>query len=79
MSPKFLEQGGYTFYIYSKEETRAHIHIKDGIKKAKFWIEPTIELAGNYGFKSHEISKIEKIIIENEQYFKVKWSQHFNG
>jgi hypothetical protein len=27
MSPKFLDENGYVFKIYSREETRMHIHI----------------------------------------------------
>ncbi len=76
MSPKFLEQGGFEFKIYSREEDRSHIHIlKDG-NKAKFWLEPVVELAENKGFKEHELSKIEKIIKQNEEDFKSKFSKH---
>jgi hypothetical protein len=79
MSPKFLEQNGYTFFIYSKEEQRCHVHVRMENRKAKYWMEPTIELAENKGFKAHELVKIEKIIIENERYFKDKWDKHFKG
>ncbi len=65
MSPKFLEQGGFEFKIYSREENRSHIHVLKGKNKAKFWLEPIVELAENKGFKEHEISKIEKIILFN--------------
>ena len=35
-----------------------------------------LELAENKGFKEYEITKILKIIAENEQSFKDKWKQH---
>lgn len=76
MSPKFLEKSGFIFKIYSKEEIRMHVHIISGEKMAKCWLEPIIELTENKGFKEYEITKILKIIAENEQSFKNKWKQH---
>jgi len=76
MSPKFLEQGGFEFKIYSREEDRSHIHVLKDRNKAKFWLEPAIELAENKGFKEFELSKIENIIKENEEDFKRKFSKH---
>ena len=76
MSPRFLEEGGFTFKVYSREEARKHVHIISGVKTAKCWLEPTIELAENNGFKEYELTKIIKIITENEQSFIQKWEQH---
>jgi len=47
-----------------------------GEKMAKCWLEPIIELAESKGFKEYEITKILRIIAENEQSFKDKWKQH---
>lgn len=76
MSPKFKEQNGFVFKIYSNEETRIHIHIIKAEKEAKYWLEPNIELAENYGFNSKELSFIEKILTENGDYFKVKFTRY---
>ena len=62
MSPKFLCEDGYIFKIYSNEETRVHIHVVKAEREAKFWLEPIIELAENFGFNSKEIKAITKII-----------------
>ncbi len=64
MSPKFLCEDGYIFKIYSNEETRVHIHVVKAEREAKFWLEPIIELAENFGFNSKEIKAITKIIDE---------------
>ena len=45
MSPKFRQEDGYTFKIYSNEEERKHIHVVKAEYEAKFWLEPNIELA----------------------------------
>lgn len=76
MSPKFKEQNGYVFKIYSNEEARIHIHIIKAEKEAKCWLEPDIELAENFGFNSKELSFIEKILTEYGDDFKVKFTRH---
>jgi hypothetical protein len=43
----------------------------------KFWLEPTIELAENKGFKQHELNKANQIIEQNEKGFNEKWAEHF--
>ena len=76
MSPKFKEQNGYVFKIFSNEEERKHIHIIKAEKESKYWLEPKIELAENFGFSSKELSFIEKILQEYGDDFKIKFSRH---
>ncbi|MGC4128617.1 MAG: DUF4160 domain-containing protein [Bergeyella sp.] len=76
MSPKFLDENGYVFKIYSREEPRMHVHIIQGKNNAKCWLEPEIEIAENKGFRNHQINEILKIVKENEQDFKEKWRKH---
>ncbi len=76
MSPKFKEINGFVFKIYSNEESRIHIHIVKAENEAKYWLEPDIELAENFGFSSKELSFIEKILKENGDDFKVKFARH---
>lgn len=76
MSPKFKEQNGFVFKIFSNEEARIHIHIIKAEKEAKYWLEPDMELAENYGFNNKELSFIEKILTEYGDYFKVKFTRH---
>ena len=76
MSPKFKEQNGFVFKIYSNEELRMYIHIVKAENEAKYWLEPTIELAENFGFDSKELSSIEKILRENGDDFKIKYARH---
>jgi len=77
MSPTFLNEKGYRFFTWSKEEERKHVHVVQGAKQCKFWLEPTIEIADNNGFRKFELNEILKIITKNETEFKNKWNQHF--
>ncbi len=69
---------GYDFFFYSMEEERRHIHIEKGEHEAKFWLEPSVEMAYNYGFNSKEIKLITQIIEEHEREFNEKWNNHFS-
>jgi len=77
MSPTFLNEKGYRFFTWSKEEERKHVHVVHENKQCKFWLEPKIEIAENTGFRKVELNEIFKIITKNETEFKNKWNQHF--
>lgn len=47
------------------------------LSHAKFWLEPSIGLAYNYGFTSKEIKIITKHIEEYEETIRDKWNYHF--
>ena len=76
MSPKFRKEEGFVFKIYSNEEERMHIHVVKAENEAKFWLEPTIELAENFGFNSKEIKKITKIVETYGNEFKQQFAAH---
>ncbi len=76
MSPKFKEYKGYVFKIYSNEEVRIHIHVIKAECEAKYWLEPAIELAENFGFTSKELSVIQEILISDGDEFKQKYRRH---
>jgi hypothetical protein len=73
MSPVFRRESEYTFKIYSNEEERMHIHV---IHEAKYWLEPTVELAKNTGIPEHKLSEIKKIVERNADRFKEQFREH---
>lgn len=76
MSPTFRKEEGYCFKIYSNEEERKHIHVIKAEKEAKFWLEPIIEIAENYGFNSKDIKKITLIIEQYGDELKRQFAEH---
>ena len=76
MSPVFYREDGFTFKIYSNEEERIHIHVLKAENEAKFWLDPTIELADNYGFNGKEIKTITDILERYGDDFKYKFTEH---
>jgi hypothetical protein len=66
MSPTVFRESGFRFFFFSREEPRQHIHVQSAHGEAKFWLEPEIELADNYGLKSHELRVAQTLIEERK-------------
>jgi hypothetical protein len=79
MSPTVFRAGPYRFFFFSREEPRPHIHVQANEGEAKFWIEPEIQLAKNYGFKSKDLRQIEALVIEHREEIQNAWNRHFPG
>ena len=77
MSPTVFRQDGYRFFFFSREEPRMHIHVYCADGEAKFWLEPQIELAKNYGLSRKQLKEIEKIIEEHYEEIKNAWKKVF--
>ena len=45
VSPTVLRIRGFRFYFFSREEPRMHVHVYHANGEAKFWLEPTVEVA----------------------------------
>ncbi len=79
MSPTVFRDGGYRFYFFSREEPRMHVHVHHGNGEAKFWVEPKIQLARNYGLRGRRLSTILGLIQEHEDEIRTAWKAHFGS
>lgn len=79
MSPTVFRERGYRFFFFSREEERPHIHVYSGDGEAKFWIEPAVKLARNYGLTHIQLREIQKIIEEHRNVIQTAWRQHFGN
>lgn len=72
--PTALRIGPYRFYFYSYDcgEPR-HMHVDRENMSAKFWLDPDVSLAKNYGFKRKELRDIERIIRDNLERVRNEW------
>lgn len=77
MSPTVLRVRGYRFYFFSREEPRPHVHVQHGSGEAKFWLEPQLELAQNYGLTPIRINTALRIIREHQDEIRAAWEKHF--
>lgn len=79
MSPTVFRDGPFRFFFFSREEARLHIHVQSADGEAKFWVEPSIELARNYGLSAQDLRRVEELIEEHEQEIRDAWGSHFGS
>jgi hypothetical protein len=75
MSPTILRERDYRFLFFSREESRAHVHVACPDGEAKFWLVPEIELARNHGLSRLRLKEIENIIEVHYEELKRAWEQ----
>jgi hypothetical protein len=78
MSPTVFRWKGYRAFFFSREEERAHVHVHSENGEAKFWLEPNVTLAKNYGLSAAQISEIVKVLQERKDEISNKWREHFD-
>ena len=56
-----------------------HIHVQSSNGEAKFWLEPEIQIAQNYGLSMRELNEADSLIKEHRNEIRTAWQQHFPG
>jgi len=79
MSPTVFRESGFRFYFFSREETRMHVHVQGPDGEAKYWLEPTVELAHNYGLNERQLRSVKPLIEAHADEIRRSWSRHFGG
>jgi hypothetical protein len=79
VSPTIFRAGGLRFFFFSREESRMHVHALGEDGEAKFWMEPSIELAKNYGLSEHTVREALQIVMEHENEIRAAWNAHFKS
>jgi hypothetical protein len=67
------------FYFFSREERRAHVHVQHAEGEAKFWIEPAVELAANFGLRPKQLVEAQRLAEEHVDEIRSAWAKHFPG
>ena len=79
MSPTIFRYQSYRFLFFSREETRMHVHVLTDRGEAKFWLEPSVEMAMSRGISATDLNVITKQIKERTNEIKDAWNRHFNS
>ena len=79
MSPTVLKEKGFRFFFFSKEESRKHVHVYCGDGEAKFWLEPSIELADNYGLNRNQLREVQSILEKRKDEIIDAWKKHLGS
>lgn len=77
--PTVLAERPYSFVFFSSDQGEPiHIHVKRDLLVAKFWLTP-ISMARNQGFPEHELNRIERLVIADQERFVEAWYDHFGA
>ena len=77
MSPTIFVAHGYRFFFFSREEERPHVHVTCADGEAKFWLEPSVELAQNFRLNDRQLRAIAVLVHEHEDSIRRAWRDHF--
>ena len=76
--PTVLRIRGFRFFFFSLEGNEPpHIHVEQAERFTKFWLDP-ISLVKSRGFRSGELSEIQRIVEENQGFLMEKWNDYFS-
>ncbi|NPV87582.1 MAG: DUF4160 domain-containing protein [Anaerolineae bacterium] len=76
--PTFLRIGALRFFFYSGDRNEPpHVHVEEGSRYAKFWLEP-VRLQASSGFSRVELGKIQSLVLENKEQLLRCWDEYFN-
>ncbi len=56
-----------------------HVHVHCGHGEGKYWLEPEIDLARNYGLSNKDLGVVRKLIEEHQHEIRRAWREHFGG
>ena len=77
MSPTVLRYKKYRFFFFSREETRKHVHVVSPEGEAKFWLEPLVALAENFGLNPRELKMLQQVVERRKHEISRAWDKHF--
>ncbi len=79
MAPTVFRDGSFRFFFFSREETRIHIHIAHTDGEAKYWIEPSIQLAMSQGLSQKQLAEALRLVEQHHQEILNAWNTHFGS
>jgi hypothetical protein len=56
-----------------------HVHVMHADGEAKFWIEPEIAMAQNFGLSAQALNEVDALVRAHEQEIRDAWNKHFPG
>jgi len=78
MSSTVVKEGAFRLFFFSREELRMHVLTHtDG--EAKYWLEPSIALAQNFGLFAQQLHQAEQLVKTHEHRIRAAWNEHFGS
>ncbi|MGD9888385.1 MAG: DUF4160 domain-containing protein [Halothiobacillaceae bacterium] len=78
--PVIFRYKGYRVFFYSNEgnpREPLHVHVQRGEALAKFWIDPVVSIANNYGLSGSEMAELMQMIETRRSVIEEAWHEFF--
>lgn len=79
MAPTVVRDGPFRLFLFSREESRIHVHVAHPQGEAKLWLTPTVHLAANMGLTPTQVRQAEAVVLAHLKEIEDAWSQHFGS
>ena len=56
-----------------------HVHVSCPDGEAKFWLEPVVALAHNYGISQSRLKVLQKVVEAQNRAITKAWKKHFRS
>jgi len=77
-SPTVLRAERYRFFFSNEGHEAPHVHVQDGEKLSKFWLDP-VRLAGSTGFAPHDLTRVQALVLEHRELLVEAWHEFFGS
>ena len=68
---------GVSVLLLFPRGTTSNVHVQHADGEAKFWIDPAVELAANFGLKPKQITEVQTLTEEHLNEIRAAWAKHF--
>jgi hypothetical protein len=78
--PVIFRYKGFRFFFYSNEGDPAeplHVHVRNGGRVAKIWLDPKPGIAESYGMNPSELHELLRIASEKRELIRKYWYEYF--
>ena len=78
--PVVFRYRSFRFFFYSNEgnpREAMHIHVRNSDGEAKFWLTPSVYLAGSDGFDSRTLRELRDVVVANNRVEESTSKEHF--
>ncbi len=72
-----LREGPFRLFFFSREESRAHVHVAHPDGEAKFWIDPDVALATVTALSPSQVRAAQAVVEAHLQEIRDAWERHF--
>jgi hypothetical protein len=77
MAPTIVRDGAFRLFFFAREEPRVPVHVEHPDGEVKFWLIPTVALAGSTGLSGRQLREAQAVVEAHLKEIHDAWNHHF--